>query len=227
MMCAMTEKAPWSVRTSRCGCRGVPDGQHLPGCRENATSPAPKCSRCGHHGKTESGRCGICGFPRNGGDARGMGKYAAVGPYTSIEEIERANAQVGYRYFTEIKGTEDARVRDFLEPIYDGRFFIVEDDFVGEPPQYRLEMARDDGGIEGVAGSARYPSRSAAETALVVALTVGPVEVRFDLDPMVAPIVESEADPGHFHWRPYLGELAIGERQSRESAEMLAREITG
>jgi hypothetical protein len=156
-----------------------------------------------------------------------MSKYACVGPFTSVEQIERASARSGFYFFMEVEGAEDANVRTFLEPVYGGRFFIVEEDFVGDPPYYQLAMAREDGDIEVMAGRARYPSRRGAEDAIVIALATGPIEVRFDPDPSEGTLAEPDADPGHFHWRPYIGDLAVGERQARESAELLVAEITG
>lgn len=54
----------YSQRSAPCGCRGVPTGQHLPGCPHCASGEAPRCERCGLRARTEAGRCGICGARR-------------------------------------------------------------------------------------------------------------------------------------------------------------------
>lgn len=51
----------YSQRVAACGCRGVPDGQHLPGCVEHHSREAPICGGCGYRAAVEEGRCGICG----------------------------------------------------------------------------------------------------------------------------------------------------------------------
>jgi hypothetical protein len=56
----------YAERLARCGCRCVPDGQHLPGCPYHRVSPAPVCAACGYRAATEDGCCGICGTPREG-----------------------------------------------------------------------------------------------------------------------------------------------------------------
>lgn len=56
--------ALYSERIAACGCRGVPDGQHLPGCPEHQSREAPICSGCGYRAAIEEGRCGICGTAR-------------------------------------------------------------------------------------------------------------------------------------------------------------------
>lgn len=54
----------WSARIAPCGCRGVPDDQHVPGCPLNTATTAPRCENCGFRAATEGGRCGICGVLR-------------------------------------------------------------------------------------------------------------------------------------------------------------------
>lgn len=60
----------YSERVAECGCRGVPDGQHIAGCRElkllgRKTPRALHCRSCNHlSADVVSGgytRCGICG----------------------------------------------------------------------------------------------------------------------------------------------------------------------
>ncbi len=74
---------PYSQRRAPCGCRGVPDGQHLPGCAHSTTKPAPQCASCGRRARTEAGCCGICGAPREGNGE------APVCLLASAEELER------------------------------------------------------------------------------------------------------------------------------------------
>jgi len=54
----------YSARRAPCGCRGLPDGQHLPGCDRHRGSEAPECRRCGFRAATDEGRCAICGTSR-------------------------------------------------------------------------------------------------------------------------------------------------------------------
>ncbi|HVX32885.1 MAG TPA: hypothetical protein VHA80_07065 [Solirubrobacterales bacterium] len=56
----------YGERVAGCGCRGVPDGRHVPGCVRNRTTPAPVCEACVLRAATEAGCCGICGTPREG-----------------------------------------------------------------------------------------------------------------------------------------------------------------
>jgi hypothetical protein len=58
----------YSQRRAPCGCSGVPDGQHLPGCPHCKTGGAPLCERCGYRARTDEGRCGICGADRDDPD---------------------------------------------------------------------------------------------------------------------------------------------------------------
>lgn len=60
----MIRTAPYSRRRSPCGCQGVPEGQHLPGCSQHRGEEAPKCERCGYRAATDEGRCAICGALR-------------------------------------------------------------------------------------------------------------------------------------------------------------------
>lgn len=55
---------PYSRRRAACGCAGVPDGQHLPGCELHAAVWAPSCPACGYRSAIDDGRCGICGTRR-------------------------------------------------------------------------------------------------------------------------------------------------------------------
>ncbi len=54
----------YSARRASCGCRGLPKGQHLPGCERHRGLEAPECWRCGFRAATDDGRCAICGTPR-------------------------------------------------------------------------------------------------------------------------------------------------------------------
>lgn len=59
----------FSERVAPCGCRGVPDGQHVANqCGYSIGEPrlgeAPRCARCNLRGKTVSGLCPFCGQPR-------------------------------------------------------------------------------------------------------------------------------------------------------------------
>lgn len=60
----MSPIAPYSARQAPCGCRGLPEGQHLPGCESQAGAEAPECRRCGYRAATDQGRCAICGTSR-------------------------------------------------------------------------------------------------------------------------------------------------------------------
>lgn len=60
----MTSVTPYSRRRSPCGCQGVPEGQHLPGCSQHRGKEAPRCERCGFRAATDEGRCAICGALR-------------------------------------------------------------------------------------------------------------------------------------------------------------------
>jgi hypothetical protein len=54
----------YSARRAPCGCRGMPEGQHLPACERHRGSEAPRCRRCGFRAATDEGRCAICGALR-------------------------------------------------------------------------------------------------------------------------------------------------------------------
>jgi hypothetical protein len=60
----MSSAVPYSQRRSPCGCQGVPEGQHLPGCSQHRGEEAPRCERCGYRAATDEGRCAICGALR-------------------------------------------------------------------------------------------------------------------------------------------------------------------
>jgi hypothetical protein len=62
----MTPTLLYSQRLSACGCRGVPEGQHLPGCDRHRGAEAHECRRCGYRAATEGGCCAICGTLRDG-----------------------------------------------------------------------------------------------------------------------------------------------------------------
>jgi hypothetical protein len=59
-----TGLAPYFQRTQPCGCRGVPDGQHLPGCEHSTTRPAAICGACGLRGVHLLNVCPHCGTPQ-------------------------------------------------------------------------------------------------------------------------------------------------------------------
>ncbi len=54
----------YSARRAPCGCWGIPDGQHLPGCECHRGVEASQCRRCGFRAATDAGRCAICGTSR-------------------------------------------------------------------------------------------------------------------------------------------------------------------
>ncbi len=60
----MTPAPLYSRRLAPCGCRGLPDGQHLAGCDRRRAAEAPECQRCGYRAATEGGRCAVCGTSR-------------------------------------------------------------------------------------------------------------------------------------------------------------------
>lgn len=59
------EGAIYAQRVHACGCRGVPDGQHIPPCPYCATPEARRCEPCGMRTATDpDGACGRCGLPK-------------------------------------------------------------------------------------------------------------------------------------------------------------------
>jgi hypothetical protein len=60
----MTLTPLYSRRLAPCGCRGLPDGQHLAGCDRHRATEAPECRRCGYRAATEGDRCTVCGTSR-------------------------------------------------------------------------------------------------------------------------------------------------------------------
>jgi hypothetical protein len=60
----MTPTPLYSRRLAPCGCRGLPDGQHLARCDSHRAAEAPECRRCGYRAATEGGRCAVCGTSR-------------------------------------------------------------------------------------------------------------------------------------------------------------------
>lgn len=67
----MTETVLYGERVAACGCWGIPEGHHVPGCPSSATPPAPLCDLCGYRARTEDGCCGTCGEPRDGAEPPG------------------------------------------------------------------------------------------------------------------------------------------------------------
>jgi hypothetical protein len=60
----MTPTPLYSQRRASCGCSGLPEGQHLPGCDRHPGAEASACRRCGYRAATEGGCCAICGTSR-------------------------------------------------------------------------------------------------------------------------------------------------------------------
>ena len=62
---AVQGTAPYWNRVAPCGCRSVPDGQHVPPCAHCTTPEAKKCPVCGIRTATDAdGACGRCGRPK-------------------------------------------------------------------------------------------------------------------------------------------------------------------
>lgn len=58
------DRGVFATRVAGCGCRGLPTGQHMPGCSTGMGSAthALKCRSCGYRTATLPGRhCGLCG----------------------------------------------------------------------------------------------------------------------------------------------------------------------
>lgn len=53
--------ADYFNRVLPCGCRSVPDAQHLPGCPHNNTPDAMECTVCGLRSEARLGVCDHCG----------------------------------------------------------------------------------------------------------------------------------------------------------------------
>lgn len=60
-------RGTYSEREQPCGCRGVPEGQHVATkCGDypsttRGVAVARECLHCGYRSKTEHGRCAFCG----------------------------------------------------------------------------------------------------------------------------------------------------------------------
>lgn len=54
----------YAEKIAACGCRGVPEGQHIVGCPQAMVEEATRCSACGFRTSTERDHCGLCGTPK-------------------------------------------------------------------------------------------------------------------------------------------------------------------
>lgn len=58
----LADPGTYGARVNECGCRSVPESQHVPGCTGNDTRSAPQCENCGYRGRWDHGVCPHCGF---------------------------------------------------------------------------------------------------------------------------------------------------------------------
>lgn len=139
-------------------------------------------------------------------------------PIDTIAEIERKNRRAGQHFF------DSATLRFFNSRIQEfvvgHRFFVTTErhDWGGRRLA-TVRMIRDDGSIADVGEFQQFATPGAALKALNKALAAG-VEIRNDpyedaLDP---------SDAKNFNWRPFLGDLPIGPRNTKWKARRLGAE---
>jgi hypothetical protein len=139
--------------------------------------------------------------------------------YGSIAEIRAANKAAGQHWFDR----DTLRFFDGVvpedQPIVHGRFFVSSEQFDHKSLRlHTLRHARPTGVIDTVGDHGQFDSFDDARAALSDAIAAG-VSVR-----QVSG--EPDADPAHFHWQVFVGELPIDHPRARADAETAGKELT-
>lgn len=166
------------------------------------------------------------------------------GPYASIGDIQRANAEAGQHYF------EPDTMRFFSSRVsagvHGGRYFVTGErrGFDDYRRAYTVRIALDSGHVETVGEFLAYSSSAAAHRAAERAANAWP-EVRSDPYPPSPRATARSANgselerherdgspaepvrdgPRDFAWRVYVDGLPIGSRDTRHHATQLMRAL--
>lgn len=138
--------------------------------------------------------------------------------YGSIAEIREANKAAGQHWFEK----DTLRFFDGIvpedQPIVHGRFFVSSEQFDSRSPRmHTLRYANPDAAINTVGDFQQFDSFDEAREALRDGIIRG-VAVR---QVSGAP----DADPTHYHWQVYLGDLAIDHPHTKAEASTAAEEL--
>lgn len=147
---------------------------------------------------------------------------------TTIAEVKRRNAAAGHYFF------EASAMRFFnskVETGVYGRGFFVTSETIDQdrPRDYTVRLARETGQVQTVGRFRQFGTLAdAVDAARRCAGDTAP-EVRFDAyeDRVDAGVTEANADPAHFHWRTFVGGLAVDVRNTRAKCELLVCELLG
>jgi hypothetical protein len=138
--------------------------------------------------------------------------------YGSIAEMREANKASGQHWF------DKATLRFFDgivpedQPIVHGRFFVSSEQFDGRSPRlHTLRHFNAKAGVDTVGSFQQFTSFDEAREALSDAIVQG-VSVR-----QVSG--EPDADPTHYHWQVFVGELPIDCPHTKADATSAAEEM--
>lgn len=153
-----------------------------------------------------------------------LGSARPGAPLADIDRIMAANRAAGHHFF-------DADALRFFNStihprVYAGRYFITSEFYDEDHPEgFSLRASLDNGHVASIGEFQGFASLEEAEDALIVALGRGQIETRFDpYDD--GPRREADADPAGFSWRTHIGELPVGVRTDRTTADQLTRELS-
>lgn len=138
--------------------------------------------------------------------------------YASIAEIREANEHAGYHFF-------DARALQFFDsivpedqPILHGRFFVSSEQFDHRSPRlHTLRHVDAKASIDTVGEFQQFASFDEARDALAAAIAAG-LTIRQVSGP-------ADADPSHYHWQVFLGELPVDTSHTKAEAAKAAEEM--
>lgn len=153
--------------------------------------------------------------------ARGpRSRRAGIGPFRSIDDIERANHYAAQHFFeTDTMRFFSSRV---LSGVHGGRYFVTSErrGFDDYRRAYTVRVALDNGHIETVGDFLAFGSSGTAHRAAARAAQARP-EVRndpYDGDP-------DPENPVRFAWRVYVADFPIGSRTTYRKAHALRQEL--
>jgi hypothetical protein len=138
--------------------------------------------------------------------------------YGSIAEIREANKAAGQHWFEK----DTLRFFDGIvpedQPIVHGRFFVSSEQFDSRSPRtHTLRYANPDAAINTVGDFQQFDSFDEAREALRDGITRGVAVRQVSGTP--------DADPTHYHWQVYLGDLAIDHPHTKAEASTAAEEL--
>lgn len=151
--------------------------------------------------------------------------------YQTIAAIKDANRARGHHWFDPgALSFFNSRVESGVKG---GRFFAHSDRYVPDgdaraadfPRLYRIALATDAGEIVRVDRSWEFSSDRDTALARILGMVGTDLDVRFDPYAAHADILETDADPDHFHWRAFVAGFPVGYRTVRAECYALALEI--